>query len=603
METRTNPFYELYDRLYYAAAAGTTVISEDFRLKRAIDAFEPMAQKNKVFAKLHKMCSDLLVSEKPSSDITDCLALAEALAVTQGTFLYSSETVKPFANEGFVTQDITNSRLTSLRECIAKSKHSDYIPNDLPEYANDPRLVCTYLRNCDNNSENLGKLSAVFEKACGKALVEPLFNSIDMTNPKATGRQIEFITRIAGTEQNDRYKELAFNEEAPNNVRISAISAMGLCQDNADDLIELFRTTKGKINTAVLETIAKLSPPQAEPIFEKLAGKFKAAYHDAFSLARYPVCSQYARDTLKKWYASNPKGEPNSTIVSLLTFKNDVYDCFELALREADAREINNMIYSNPAEKVLIKDILCDDKYADDYAMMIEQLYKRHPERMIFTRLILEIKRSGVVKAFEMLENDLSQHIHEVHRFVRELKTNFSEHRLYLHLYYMETPDIPVDHLPDALLRILSKVEPIEKNDPEFNCDMLRHLYVVFDNEDDEKRAIEAAYKYALLCDKYYPNKSAVEIIMYQGKTFIPGSICRMIYNTLDKKGNLPTTLYTLASGAEFGRRVYDEYCEALKMLPTMRNRYSEDVINKGCAVLRGAIQLAEPTLKRNNLL
>ena len=603
MENRTNPFYELYDRLYYAAAAGTSVISEDFRLKRAIEAFEPMAQKNKVFAKLHTMCTNLLTSEKAPADLADCIALANALAVTQGTFLDSSET-KPMPAAGFVPHDIPYSRLSGLRECIAKSKHSDYIPDDLSGYADDPRLVSTFLKYCDTGSENLGKLAKVFEEACGKALVDPLFDSIDLGNPKATGRQLEFIMHIAGAEENERYKALAFNESAPDNVRIRAIEAMGLTEESADDLIELFRTSKGKVSIAALEAVARLSPPQGEPVFEKLAAKYKTSYQKAFSLARYPVCSQYARDKLKKWYEANPTGGPNWTITSLFTYKNDVYDCFELMLKESESRKLSPYQYPNPAGRVLIQDLLTDDKYFDDYAKMIEQLYKRYPDNMMFTRLILEIKRSGEVKAFEMLADDLSKHIGVVHDFVRDLKTNFDEHRLYYHFYGDDIPDIPIDHLPEAILDILTSVEPIEKNDPERNCDMLRRLYVVFDNEEEEKAAREAAYKYALICDKYYPNKSAVEIILYSGKTFIPGSICRMIYNTLEKKGKIPTTLYTMASSeSPLSRQVYDEYCEALEKLPTMRDKFSDQVINDGCAVLRGAIKLSGENLRRYNLL
>ena len=32
MEVKTNPFYELRDRLYASAAAGCSLIAEDFRL-------------------------------------------------------------------------------------------------------------------------------------------------------------------------------------------------------------------------------------------------------------------------------------------------------------------------------------------------------------------------------------------------------------------------------------------------------------------------------------------------------------------------------------------------------------------------------------------
>ena len=57
MEIRTNPFYELRNRLYASAAAGCAIITEDFRLKRAVEAFKPMSEANKVFGKLYRMDS------------------------------------------------------------------------------------------------------------------------------------------------------------------------------------------------------------------------------------------------------------------------------------------------------------------------------------------------------------------------------------------------------------------------------------------------------------------------------------------------------------------------------------------------------------------
>ena len=99
MEIRTNPFYELRTRLYASAAAGCAIIAEDFRLKRAVEAFKPMSEANKVFGKLYDMCNALLTSADPATSIVDCIALADALAVTQGVFADDSETKPAPRNE------------------------------------------------------------------------------------------------------------------------------------------------------------------------------------------------------------------------------------------------------------------------------------------------------------------------------------------------------------------------------------------------------------------------------------------------------------------------------------------------------------------------
>ena len=87
------PFYELRSRLYACAAAGCQTVSEDFRLKKAVDEFKPLAELNKAFGKLYSLCQSLFTAENASRQLADAIALADALAVTQGTFADNSEVI------------------------------------------------------------------------------------------------------------------------------------------------------------------------------------------------------------------------------------------------------------------------------------------------------------------------------------------------------------------------------------------------------------------------------------------------------------------------------------------------------------------------------
>ncbi len=49
-------FYELRTRLYNTAAAGCMTVADDFRLKRAVEDFKPLASVNKAFEKLYALC-------------------------------------------------------------------------------------------------------------------------------------------------------------------------------------------------------------------------------------------------------------------------------------------------------------------------------------------------------------------------------------------------------------------------------------------------------------------------------------------------------------------------------------------------------------------
>ena len=82
----TTPFYELHDRLYDRASAGCASIAEDFRLKHAVENMAPLAEANKTFARLGNMCAKLFTEPEPALLLANCIALADALAIVQGSF-------------------------------------------------------------------------------------------------------------------------------------------------------------------------------------------------------------------------------------------------------------------------------------------------------------------------------------------------------------------------------------------------------------------------------------------------------------------------------------------------------------------------------------
>lgn len=59
----TIPVYDLRGCLRAATIAGTNLLSEDFRLKRAYEAFEPLESASPVFAKIG-MPGDVMIGNK-----------------------------------------------------------------------------------------------------------------------------------------------------------------------------------------------------------------------------------------------------------------------------------------------------------------------------------------------------------------------------------------------------------------------------------------------------------------------------------------------------------------------------------------------------------
>ena len=80
------PLYDVKARLEQAAIAGTGLLAEDFRLKRAAESFRPLAAASPVFAKIDAGLGKLLAApqEQRSGLLLDLLALVDAVAYTQG---------------------------------------------------------------------------------------------------------------------------------------------------------------------------------------------------------------------------------------------------------------------------------------------------------------------------------------------------------------------------------------------------------------------------------------------------------------------------------------------------------------------------------------
>lgn len=57
------PLYELRERLKTSAIAGTALLADDFRLKRAIENFAPLAQASPIFGKVAQLAQAALAPD------------------------------------------------------------------------------------------------------------------------------------------------------------------------------------------------------------------------------------------------------------------------------------------------------------------------------------------------------------------------------------------------------------------------------------------------------------------------------------------------------------------------------------------------------------
>ena len=96
--------YDLKERLEYSAIAGTGLLQEDFRLKRAADSLAPLAAASPVFAKISSSVNQLLEApaEERSKLLLDVLSLVDAVVYTQGTTGMDGEMISVDSNENTI---------------------------------------------------------------------------------------------------------------------------------------------------------------------------------------------------------------------------------------------------------------------------------------------------------------------------------------------------------------------------------------------------------------------------------------------------------------------------------------------------------------------
>lgn len=389
MEVKNNPFYELRTRLYATAAAGCSLIAEDFRLSRAVEAFKPMSEANKVFGKLYAMCNALLSSSDPAADIIDCIALADALAVTQGTFADSSETSPVPPNDILMPARLTYNELEEYKTLIRKAPYTEVeFDQRFYKVISDPRLLSVFREVAGRNGSGVAELLIQLGAVYGDRFYTLLFDSLDLTDKNSTGNQIRFISSVTHDRFNDRYVEYAQNDDAPQNIRIAAIDALAWSPDNEALLLDIYKTSKSKIKSAALLSLAKLSSPAVESVIGKAAAKPKNADFELFCLAGGKTAEDYVRSELEYLYDNSGKEIPETHpfltyrfhTFSMLANKKNVTDVFEKWA--ARFTESENIPYSKGPMYVDINEPLKENLFRYDepvYRDMIRTLHSKYP--------------------------------------------------------------------------------------------------------------------------------------------------------------------------------------------------------------------------------
>lgn len=278
-----NPLSELKERLVYISVAGTQLLSEDFRLKKAIEAMEPLSKKNPVFQKIYIDAEKLLSAEKEQQSVLllNLLGLVDAVLYTQ-----ASTTIEGDLTELPETQTAGNmiqmrySAIHPLLQALTTkgSGRMEVLDQTLynhPEYFTDYRVLHALIHDLNDSYGEMADEVFSILKALGTGeaikkyipsaeyqytysnylkdfylpkvdpsqLVAQLKQDFDPDGKRDMEKRVALIGMIAKESENDWYISLLDKKKG---IREAAITALGYSKENIPLLLELAKKSKSK---------------------------------------------------------------------------------------------------------------------------------------------------------------------------------------------------------------------------------------------------------------------------------------------------------------------------------------------------------------------
>lgn len=273
------PIYELRTRLRAAAIAGTNLLSEDFRLKRAVEAIQPLEAASPVFAKIGALARELLSPEQADREGTllDAITLVDALLCTQGEVTVTGE-VQPLIiqDRGNAVSNAPYSELKALLDALTNSGGGRFnyltdLHRKKPELFEDYRVKPALVQALRVTYSDLEEDPAEWLREMGESMLPLLEKDFDPKGKKEMLRRVEVIEDIAGAKANEFY--LSQLPDAEKEIRQALIYALRHSRENEELLLSLIKTERGNAKKMAYCALACQEGEEARKCLEKLVEK------------------------------------------------------------------------------------------------------------------------------------------------------------------------------------------------------------------------------------------------------------------------------------------------------------------------------------------
>lgn len=269
--------FDLKERLEHAAIAGTALMREDFRLKRAVEGMAPLAAANPVFAKIQAGAQALLDApeQERGGKLLDVLSLVNAVVYTQGTVNVPGD-MEPLPTGNGVYVQASYGQLQPLIAALSGTGSGRFAQIkrfwvDHPTYFRDFRVLPHVIGALGDPYGELAELLSQILQSIGPNVIPMLKEGFDGKGKREMVRRVQLIETIAGARENNFY--LSELENAEKDVRCALIYALRHEEGNARKLVELCQTERAAPKKSAHWALAKLESEIAWDYWDALAGK------------------------------------------------------------------------------------------------------------------------------------------------------------------------------------------------------------------------------------------------------------------------------------------------------------------------------------------
>ncbi len=302
--------YDLKERLEHAAIAGTGLLQEDFRLRRAAEALAPLASASPVFAKITAAVQALLnaPADQRGKKLLDALSLVDAVAYTQGTVDVPGD-LKPLERGCGACVQASYGQLQPLIAALRGTGSGRFSQiraawEAHPEHFGDFRVLPYVVQALGDPYGELSDLIFQILRSQGTAVIPLLKSGFDGKGKREMARRVELIEAIAGAGENDFYRSQL--EGAEKEVRCALIYALRHDEANAQKLLELCQTERAAGKHAAHWALAKLESPAVWDYWGKLAAKDPDQAAEYMTLSTAPRAGELVAGAVDRWLDEHP---------------------------------------------------------------------------------------------------------------------------------------------------------------------------------------------------------------------------------------------------------------------------------------------------------